>query len=203
MSSIRCGADIVSVVVGDKTSNGAPLSTFRPMKQPQLIVRRISAKNSRGWVEFGPFRWACALGRSGTSPLKREGDGATPSGRHRLLYGYFRPGQFPRVKAALPLKALKAGQGWCDAPSDGNYNREVRQPYKASAESLWRDDRLYDCIIVLDYNVCPRARGKGSVIFMHVARPGLLPTEGCIALRKSDLRILLAHLPLNASIVVP
>lgn len=203
MSSIRCGADIVSVVVGDKTSSGAPLSIFRPMNEPQLIVRRISAKATRGWVEFGPFRWPCALGRSGISPRKREGDGATPRGRHRLLYGYFRQGHFRRVNASLPLKALKACQGWCDAPSDGNYNREVRHPYKASAESLWRDDRLYDCIIVVDYNVCPRARCKGSAIFMHVARPGLLPTEGCIAMRKSHLRVLLAHLPRNASIIVP
>lgn len=172
------------------------------MKQPQLIVRRISAKASRGWVEFGPFRWACALGRSGIGPRKREGDGATPSGRHRLLYGYYRHGHFPRVNSPLRLKTLKAGQGWCDAPSDGNYNREVRYPYRASAEALWRDDRLYDCIVVLDYNIRPRARGKGSAIFIHVARPGLLPTEGCIALRKSHLRILLAHLPRKASIIV-
>ncbi len=185
------------------TSIGASLSTIRPMKQPQLIVRRISAKNSRGWIEFGPFRWACALGRSGISPLKREGDGATPRGHHRLLFGYFRKGYFPRVNASLPLKVLKVSQGWCDAPSDGNYNREVRYPYKASAERLWRDDRLYDCIIVLDYNFRPRARGKGSAIFMHVARSGLLPTEGCIAMRKSDLRMLLTHLPRNASIFVP
>lgn len=203
MSSIRRGADIVSVVVGDKTSIGAPLSTIWPMKEPQLIVRRISAKATRGWVEFGPFRWACALGRSGISPLKREGDGATPRGRHQLLYGYFRNGHFPRVNASLPLKALTPGLGWCDAPSDGNYNRVVRYPYNASAEALWRDDRLYDCIVVLDYNIRPRARGKGSAIFIHVARPGLLPTEGCIAMRKSHLRMLLTHLRRKASIFVP
>jgi L,D-peptidoglycan transpeptidase YkuD (ErfK/YbiS/YcfS/YnhG family) len=173
------------------------------MKAPQLIVRRTSAKSTRGWVEFGPFRWRCALGRSGISSEKREGDGATPLGRHRLLYGYFRDGHFPRIKTALPLKSLKAWHGWCDSPSDGNYNREVCYPYKASAEALWRDDRLYDCIIVLDYNICPRVRGKGSAIFMHVARPGFLPTEGCIAMRKSDLRTLLTHLPSNASIIVP
>lgn len=173
------------------------------MKHPQLIVRRLSARNTRGWVEFGPFRWACALGRSGIRARKREGDGATPRGRYRLLYGYIRPGWFPRVKASLRLKPLKPGLGWCDAPADGNYNREVRYPYKASAETLWRDDRLYDCVIVLDYNIRPRARGKGSAIFMHVARAGLLPTEGCIAMRKSHLRMLLAHLPRSASIVVP
>ncbi len=203
MSSIRRGADIVSVVVGDKTSNGALLSTIRPMKEPQLIVRRISARHTRGWVEFGAFRWACALGRSGIRTLKREGDGATPRGRHRLLYGYFRTGHFLRVNASLPLKPLKLGQGWCDAPSDGNYNREVRYPYKASAEALWRDDRLYDCIVVLDYNIRPRARGKGSAIFIHVARPGLQPTEGCIAMRKSHLRMLLTHVPREATLIVP
>lgn len=87
---------------------------------------------------------------------------------------------------------LVPGMGWCDAPSDPNYNRQVRYPYRASAEALWRDDGLYDLVAVLDYNVRPRVRGRGSAIFMHVARPGYLPTEGCIALRKDHLRRLLS-----------
>ncbi len=83
---------------------------------------------------------------------------------------------------------MRRQDGWCDAVSDRNYNRPVQHPYSASAERLWRDDALYDLVIVLGYNDHPRRQGLGSAIFMHVARPDYAPTEGCIALRPADLR---------------
>ncbi len=131
---------------------------------------------------------------------KREGDGATPHGVWRLTLAYYRPDRIARPKAALPLKPLRRDFGWCDAPDDRNYNREVPLPYSASAERLWRDDRLYDIIVVLDYNLTPRTKGRGSAIFMHVARPGLAPTEGCIALKREHLLRLLAALRPKAAI---
>jgi L,D-peptidoglycan transpeptidase YkuD (ErfK/YbiS/YcfS/YnhG family) len=94
----------------------------------------------------------------------------------------------------LPVRAIGRSDGWCDAPGDRNYNRPVRQPYPASAEPLWRGDELYDLVVVLDYNLRPRVRGRGSAIFMHVARPGYRPTEGCIALRRDHLQLLLSWL---------
>lgn len=97
-------------------------------------------------------------------------------------------------------KALARDQGWCDAPSDRNYNRCVRHPYAASAEHMWRADHLYDIVIVLGYNDRPRRRGAGSAIFMHLARPGFLPTEGCIALDRGDLVRVLAHLGRTTSV---
>lgn len=103
----------------------------------------------------------------------------------------------------LPVQPLKPDDGWCDAVADRNYNRKVRHPYPASAEQMWRGDALYDLVVVLDYNERPRVRGKGSAIFMHVARPGFLPTEGCIALRAGDLRKLLGILRQPAILVVP
>lgn len=86
------------------------------------------------------------------------------------------------------------GDGWCDDPPDRNYNRLVRRPYPGSAERLWRDDHLYDVIIVIGHNDCPRIRGRGSAVFMHVARPGLAPTAGCVALRLPHLLRLLQRL---------
>jgi L,D-peptidoglycan transpeptidase YkuD (ErfK/YbiS/YcfS/YnhG family) len=82
---------------------------------------------------------------------------------------------------------LRADDGWCDAAGDRNYNRRVRHPYPASAERLWRQDGLYDLVVVLGYNDRPRLQGRGSAIFVHIARPGYRPTAGCIALARADM----------------
>jgi len=159
-----------------------------------LAVRRRSGRDTRAWLEYGPFRWPCALGRSGIRALKREGDGATPRGRHALAFVYYRPDRIRRFACRLDLLRLAPSFGWCDAPCDANYNRPVRHPYRHSAERLWREDALYDLIVVLRYNIRPRARGRGSAIFLHVARDGLRPTEGCVALEARHLRQLLSSL---------
>jgi L,D-peptidoglycan transpeptidase YkuD (ErfK/YbiS/YcfS/YnhG family) len=157
-------------------------------------VLALSASATRGLVELGPLRFPCALGRSGTRARKREGDGTTPAGRWRIRAVRYRPDRAPRPRSALPVLPLAPSDGWCDAPADRNYNRFVRHPYPASAERLWRQDGLYDLLAILAYNEGPRVRGRGSAIFMHVAKPGYLPTEGCIALRRADLARLLARL---------
>jgi L,D-peptidoglycan transpeptidase YkuD (ErfK/YbiS/YcfS/YnhG family) len=125
--------------------------------------------------------------------LKREGDGATPAGPFRLLKVFYNAAQTRRPVTRLPLQVIAKFDGWCDAAQDRNYNRRVRLPYPASAEHLHRDDGLYDVVVVLDYNIRPRVRNRGSAIFMHIARPGFLPTEGCIALRRADLLRVLQH----------
>lgn len=172
------------------------------MRKAQLIVCRKSASATKGFVYFGPFRWPCALGRTGIRAIKREGDGATPRGHHRLLFGYFRPDQGRRSPSAIALIAIRPGMGWCDAPADANYNREIEHPYPASAEHLWRQDRLYDLVVVTGYNVKPRSRQRGSAIFLHVARPDFAPTEGCIAMRRQDLQRLLSVIRTPAEIVI-
>jgi len=150
-------------------------------------VRVLSRRATTGTLAAGHFRFPCALGRSGCKPLKREGDGATPLGRYKLQRAYFRPDRLVRPSTRLPMRATRIGDGWCDAPGDRNYNRPISHPYPASAERMWRQDQLYDIVVVLGYNDRPRVRGRGSAIFLHVARPNLAPTEGCIALRRSDL----------------
>ena len=142
----------------------------------------------------------CALGRSGTRVLKREGDGASPSGRFAILEVFYNPDRTRRPLMSLPLRVIAKTDGWCDAAQDRNYNRKVKLPYSASAEHLHRDDGLYDVVVVLDYNIRPRVRNRGSAIFMHVARPGFLPTEGCIALRRIDLLRVLARAGRNSSV---
>jgi len=139
-----------------------------------------------------PFR--CALGRAGIVPAeaKREGDGATPAAVLPLRRLLFRADRLPRPTAAVPLEPIAPDDGWCDDPGDPAYNRMVRLPHPARHERLWREDGLYDLVGVLGWNDSPPVPGRGSAIFLHVASPGLGPTEGCIALALPDL---LAVLP--------
>lgn len=158
-----------------------------------LSVRARPGNAAQGILVAGARAMPCALGRGGISAFKREGDGATPLAAMRLLGGYFRRGRM-RAVSGLPLAPVGDGDGWCDAPADRNYNRPVRLPYKASHENMRRPDRLYDAVIVLDWNIRPRMRNRGSAIFLHVAKPGFKPTEGCVAVSPRDMAWLLPRL---------
>jgi len=114
----------------------------------------------------------------------------------------YRADRVSRPLTALPVHALRPGDGWCDASGDRNYNRLVSLPYPASAERMWRDDALYDIVVVLDHNTRPRLRGKGSAVFLHLVREDYAPTEGCIALKSHDLRLLLEACGPNAAITI-
>lgn len=133
----------------------------------------------------------CALGRSGVTSDKREGDGATPIGCFELKRVLYRADRTGKPDTALPLQAIRPTDGWCDDPADSRYNLPVQLPYPARHETLWREDAVYDIVVVLGYNCAPVIAGAGSAIFLHVAKPALEPTEGCVALALSDLRALL------------
>ena len=165
-----------------------------PPRELRLAVGGLSRRATRGWLKIGDHVVPCALGRSGRLTIKREGDGGTPIGRWPLRQIYYRPDHVRRPRSVLSVRALRRSDGWCDEPHDGNYNRHVRVPYHASAEQLWRTDAVDDLIVVLGYNDRPRMRGRGSAIFMHVARQGYTPTEGCIALRRPHLVWLLGKI---------
>jgi L,D-peptidoglycan transpeptidase YkuD (ErfK/YbiS/YcfS/YnhG family) len=112
----------------------------------------------------------------------------------------YRADKIPRPRTGLPIRAIQPDDGWCDAAADRNYNRPVRLPYPASHERMRRDDNLYDIVVVLDWNLSRRRKGKGSAIFLHLARPGFLPTEGCVAVTAPVMRRLLSGLRPGARI---
>jgi L,D-peptidoglycan transpeptidase YkuD (ErfK/YbiS/YcfS/YnhG family) len=162
---------------------------------PVLItVRQAPGRPGRGILALGAMALPCALGRSGIRALKREGDGATPMAHLRLICGFYRPGGGRWPATALAMRPIGPADGWCDAPTDRNYNRPVRLPYPASHERMARTDGLYDICIALDWNLSSRGRGRGSAIFLHLARPGYPPTAGCIALSRRDMARILPRL---------
>jgi L,D-peptidoglycan transpeptidase YkuD (ErfK/YbiS/YcfS/YnhG family) len=168
-----------------------------------FTVRALSASATSGWISCGAARFKCALGRCGRRAIKREGDGASPIGRWPLRRVFYRADRMTRPRTGLLLAPLRRDDGWCDAAADRNYNRRVRLPYSASAESMWRQDRLYDLVVVLGHNDRPRRRNGGSAIFLHLARPGYAPTAGCIALARSDALRLLALMRRGDAISIP
>ncbi|MFN4275427.1 MAG: L,D-transpeptidase [Ferrovibrio sp.] len=159
---------------------------------------------SDGFLKHGGLQFRCALGKGGVKPEadKREGDGATPLGRYVLRQIYYRADRMAAPQTRLPVQALTPQDGWCDDPADPAYNRHVLLPYAASHEKLWRDDHVYDVIVVLGHNDDPPVPGMGSAIFLHLARPDYSSTEGCVALALSDLLALLAVLPTNAAMQI-
>nr|WP_246710292.1 MULTISPECIES: L,D-transpeptidase family protein [unclassified Martelella] len=164
-------------------------------RRGMITVRRAPGAAHRAILAFGPLRFQAAIGRNGATALKREGDGKTPIGTMALIYGYRddrHRQSWPR--SGLGIKAMKAEDGWCDAPASPNYNRPVRLPFGASHERLLRDDGIYDLVIVMDWNMRPRARNRGSAVFFHLARRDFSPTAGCVAIAPAAMRVLLPHL---------
>ena len=151
--------------------------------------------SSSGIVQAGAFRARCALGKGGVLPAadKREGDGASPIGAWPIRRVLYRADRRSPPQTALPVSEIGPDDGWCDAPADPAYNRPVTLPYPASHERMWRDDHVYDVVVVLGHNDDPPVAPMGSCIFMHLARPDYSPTEGCVALAQEDLEALLAQ----------
>lgn len=168
----------------------------------RLAVRRKPAEPSRGVLQAGRLALPVALGRGGIKANKREGDGATPRGRFHLKRLWWRADRHARPPTSLPVRRIKPDDGWCEDPRDRRYNKPVTLPPGSTADRLARADALYDFIIEIDHNTRPRVAGRGSAVFIHVARQGFAPTAGCIALTLPALRRLLACLGPRTAIVV-
>jgi L,D-peptidoglycan transpeptidase YkuD (ErfK/YbiS/YcfS/YnhG family) len=159
-----------------------------------MIFTALAVGQGRFEVVWEGHRVKAAVGKGGLAPAadKREGDGASPVGLWPLRRVLYRPDKGPAPKTDLPIEAIHREDGWCDAPEDPAYNRPVALPYPASAERMWREDDLYDLVVILGHNDDPVVPNAGSAIFLHIAKPDYSPTEGCVALARPDLEALLA-----------
>jgi len=166
-----------------------------------MTVLRVMSDNQ---CQFGDEVLPCAIGRGGFSADKREGDGATPVGVWPMRRVLYRPDRVSEPKTQMPTAPILASDGWCDDPTHAAYNTAVTLPFAANHEVMWRDDGLYDIVVVLGHNDDPPVPGRGSAIFLHCAKPNFSPTEGCVALAPGDvLRVLAACGPVSAVSVEP
>jgi L,D-peptidoglycan transpeptidase YkuD (ErfK/YbiS/YcfS/YnhG family) len=167
------------------------------MRRRSLALIRVHtrpARPTRGILLAGPLALQVVLGRSGVRANKYEGDGATPRGRFRLVRLWWRADRHPRPRTLLPAKPITPDLAWCEDTANRRYNRPFRRSPADGGDRLWREDHLYDFVIEIDHNSRPRVAGRGSAVFVHVARPNRGPTAGCVALTTNDLVRLLARL---------
>ena len=147
--------------------------------------------NKSGVLRLKNLEFKCALGKSGIGKKRKEGDNITPKGSYKLLGLFYRSDRIPNFKTILKKRKINKKMGWCDDVNNKNYNKLIKLPCNFSHEKLYRKDNVYDLVVPINYNTNKIARGKGSAIFLHVAKKNYTPTKGCIALKKKDLILLL------------
>lgn len=167
-----------------------------------IRIHRRPGWRTQGWLRAGSLVVPVALGRGGIRADKREGDGGTPRGRFRPLRLWWRADRLPRPRSLLAARRIGPGDAWCEDPADRRYNRPFRRSANEPGDRLQRSDRLYDMIVEIDHNTRPRIAGRGSAVFIHVARDAFAPTAGCVGLRPRDLRILLSKLSRRTRILI-
>jgi L,D-peptidoglycan transpeptidase YkuD (ErfK/YbiS/YcfS/YnhG family) len=165
-------------------------------------VRRRPGTRAGGILLAAALRVPVMLGRAGIRADKREGDGATPAGLFRPLRLWWRADRGPRPRTGLPVRRITADLAWCEDPADRRYNRAFRRSANEPGDRLWRDDPLYDLVVEIDHNGRPRVAGRGSAVFLHIARGNGAPTAGCVAMDVQTLRRLLARLTTKTRIEI-
>jgi L,D-peptidoglycan transpeptidase YkuD (ErfK/YbiS/YcfS/YnhG family) len=158
--------------------------------------------NKSGLIKYKNFKFRCALGKAGIGEKKREGDNITPKGNHKIVKIYYRSDRIKKISSKFRLIEITKDMGWCDDPNSKNYNQLVNLPSKYTHEKLFKKNNIYDIIVVLNYNIKPVIKNKGSAIFIHVAKKKYPPTQGCIALKKNDLLKLLSKISKNIKIKI-
>ena len=160
----------------------------------------LLVKNNHLFVKGKKFQ--CALGLNGLTKNKQEGDLSTPIGTFHFNKIYYRADRLGHMKFIIDSAIINKNDGWCDEQKSDLYNQYIQFPFQSSAEQLYRDDHIYDIICVLNYNTSPVIPGRGSAIFLHIARPGFLTTEGCIAIERDVLIEIATNLTSNSTIVI-
>jgi len=143
--------------------------------------------NKSGYLNYKNLKFKCALGKAGIGEKKIEGDNITPKGTFKIIKIYYRKDKIKTLSSQIKLIQIKKNMGWCDDPKSKKYNSFVTLPNKFSHEKLYRKDNIYDLIFVLNYNMKPVIKNKGSAVFIHVTKKNYKKTEGCVALKKRDL----------------
>ncbi|UFZ02173.1 L,D-transpeptidase family protein [Bradyrhizobium ontarionense] len=172
------------------------------MQASLISIRTAAGSRQRGWLQVWGHVIPVALGRGGILANKREGDGGTPRGTFRPLRLWWRADRHPRPRTFLPVRLIDRNDAWCEDPRDRHYNQPVKLGGGQPGDRLARNDHLYDFIIEIDHNTYPRIAGRGSAVFLHLARPNFGPTAGCVAMTRPAILRLLQRIGPRTRIVI-
>ena len=159
-------------------------------------------KITKNYLSFNDYKVKCAVGKRGIGFKRREGDLKTPIGRYKINYILYRKDRLKKIQTRIKKFEIKKNMGWCNDPLSKNYNRLVKLPSHYSFEKLYRKENIYDIILVLNYNMNPIIKNKGSAIFIHVAKKNYKSTEGCVALKKIHLLKILKSLKKSSRVKI-
>ena len=151
---------------------------------------------------YNNYKAKCAVGKRGIGNKRKEGDLITPKGKYKIKYILYRKDRINKIQSKIKKIAIKKNMGWCDDPKSKNYNKLIKLPSDYNHEKLYKKENIYDIILVLDYNMKPIIKNKGSAIFIHVAKKKFKKTEGCVALNKTFLLKFLKELKKNTIISI-
>jgi L,D-peptidoglycan transpeptidase YkuD (ErfK/YbiS/YcfS/YnhG family) len=149
----------------------------------------IKLKNK--FLYYGKYKIKCAVGKRGITVKKREGDNKTPAGLFKFKSIFYRKDRIRKIKTRLKKTIIKKNMGWCDDSNSKFYNKLINFPFNFKAEKFWLNENIYDVIIIINYNVEPIIKKRGSAIFLHIAKKNYKPTRGCIAISKKDMFVLI------------
>ena len=158
--------------------------------------------NKYGYLKYKDLKFKCALGKSGVGKKKIEGDNITPQGIYKIIKIYCRKDRIKKISSKFKLIKIKKNMGWCDDPKSNRYNQLINLPSDFNHEKFYRKDSVYDLILVLNYNMNPIIKGKGSGIFIHISKKNYKKTAGCIALKKSHLIQLVKNIERRTKIII-
>ena len=155
-----------------------------------------------GYLKYKNYKFRCALGKNGIKKKIKEGDNITPRGIFRVKKLYYRANRIKKIITSVKKIKIKKNMGWCDDFKSAYYNREIKLPSKFSHEKLYRKDHLYDLVVVINYNMNPIIKKRGSAIFIHIAKNNYCKTKGCIALTREDLIEIVSKIKRDTKIII-
>jgi L,D-peptidoglycan transpeptidase YkuD (ErfK/YbiS/YcfS/YnhG family) len=158
--------------------------------------------NNSGYLKYKKIKFRCSLGKAGINKKKREGDNITPKGIYKIIKIYYRQDKIKKISSKFELIKITKSIGWCDDPKSSFYNQEIKIPFKYGHEKFFKKNDIYDLILVLNYNMSPTIKFKGSAIFIHVAKKNYKPTAGCIGLKKKNLINLVSKINIEEKVII-
>ena len=154
------------------------------------------------YLTYKNYKAKCVIGKRGIGYKRKEGDLITPKGEYRIKHILYRKDRVKKIQSKIKKTTIKKNMGWCNDSKSNNYNKLIKLPSSYNYEKLYKKDNTYDIIVVLDYNMNPIIKNKGSAIFIHIARRNYRKTEGCIALKKNDLLKILKKVKKNTKVKI-
>lgn len=162
----------------------------------------MNIKLKSKFLYFNSYKLRCAIGKRGITTLKKEGDNKTPKGTFSFKSIFYRKDRIHKLKTSLKKYVIKKDMGWCDDPSSQYYNKLIKYPFTGSTEKLWLTKKIYDVIILINYNLKPIIKNKGSAIFLHISNKNYTPTKGCVSVSKKDILFLIKKINKNTKLVI-